>query len=403
MKGIRKLIRGICLIGAIFILFAPLFVSAASTSDLQKRREELARQAQQARELAAQKKKEAAELQKIVSQIDSDINATQSKINSTQSQINKTNNEINDINNQIVQREKELAVEQENQNEALRSVYETVNKNTLEILAGSENLSEVVTYGEYLETLEIKIENTIAEIERLKNELAAKKTELEKKKNELEVSKKELQQQQTALSAQKQVKNELLTQTTTAMKQFQTTAKNAESEVSNIDALIRASIGSGAPMGYLYGKTVSAGQIIGYQGSTGFSTGTHVHLEVRIGNTNDGNINDYLNIGYGNTSNPSSNCQIGTSVDEINLNYGLLKPISSGRVTSCWGTGGYGGGDWAGRWHGGVDMASYTGAPIYASASGRVVYDGNLGGWGHAVVIYHGNGFWTLYGHMLVS
>ena len=66
-------------------------------------------------------------------------------------------------------------------------------------------------------------------------------------------------------------------------------------------------------------------------------------------------------------------------------------------VTACWGYGGYG----DSGYHGGVDMVEYNGAPILAAKGGTVVFHGNLGGWGNAVVIYHGGGFWTLYGHML--
>ncbi len=52
--------------------------------------------------------------------------------------------------------------------------------------------------------------------------------------------------------------------------------------------------------------------------------------------------------------------------------------------------------------HRGLDIAAYMGAPIYAADAGVVTYSGLLGNYGLAVVIDHGNGYQSLYGHMSV-
>ncbi len=49
--------------------------------------------------------------------------------------------------------------------------------------------------------------------------------------------------------------------------------------------------------------------------------------------------------------------------------------------------------------HYGIDITAYYGAPIYAGASGTVIHAGNNYGYGLCVIIDHGNGFQTLYGH----
>jgi murein DD-endopeptidase MepM/ murein hydrolase activator NlpD len=49
--------------------------------------------------------------------------------------------------------------------------------------------------------------------------------------------------------------------------------------------------------------------------------------------------------------------------------------------------------------HYGVDFASYYGAPIVATASGRVIFSGWKGAYGKAVIIRHANNFQSLYGH----
>jgi len=53
------------------------------------------------------------------------------------------------------------------------------------------------------------------------------------------------------------------------------------------------------------------------------------------------------------------------------------------------------------KFHAGLDFAAPQGTPIYATANGTVITAGNTGnGYGNHVVINHGYGYETLYGHM---
>lgn len=51
------------------------------------------------------------------------------------------------------------------------------------------------------------------------------------------------------------------------------------------------------------------------------------------------------------------------------------------------------------RFHSGIDFGADYGSLVYASAQGRVIYADWYGGYGNAVIIDHGNGMTTLYGH----
>jgi murein DD-endopeptidase MepM/ murein hydrolase activator NlpD len=52
-------------------------------------------------------------------------------------------------------------------------------------------------------------------------------------------------------------------------------------------------------------------------------------------------------------------------------------------------------------WHEGVDIATAGGSPIHAAASGTVEYAGPMGDYGNFVLLDHGGGVQTAYGHIM--
>ena len=53
-----------------------------------------------------------------------------------------------------------------------------------------------------------------------------------------------------------------------------------------------------------------------------------------------------------------------------------------------------------GAFHSGVDISSYVGSPVMAPADGLVTFADFMGGYGRAVIVDHGHGISTRYGHL---
>lgn len=89
---------------------------------------------------------------------------------------------------------------------------------------------------------------------------------------------------------------------------------------------------------------------------------------------------------------------VGTKISENggagagNATGSFMWPLAGGTITSSFGP----------RWgttHAGLDIGAQTGTAIYASDGGVVEVSGWYGGYGYAIIINHGNGYKTLYGH----
>ncbi len=128
------------------------------------------------------------------------------------------------------------------------------------------------------------------------------------------------------------------------------------------------------------GAHVNQGDIIGYEGGlpgtcgAGYSTGAHLHFEVKkLKSKTQINPRDYLGKLF-------------------------IWPLAKYRITQEFGTA-----DWTPwyKFHPGIDMTASYRAPVRAAAAGRIVFDGQYDGYGHLIIIDHGNGLRTYYGHLV--
>jgi murein DD-endopeptidase MepM/ murein hydrolase activator NlpD len=76
------------------------------------------------------------------------------------------------------------------------------------------------------------------------------------------------------------------------------------------------------------------------------------------------------------------------------------RPVSGGRISSSFGPRVHPITGEVGKMHNGVDFAVPVGTSVHAASGGIVIMAEWYSGYGYAVIIDHGGGLWTLYGHL---
>lgn len=94
------------------------------------------------------------------------------------------------------------------------------------------------------------------------------------------------------------------------------------------------------------------------------------------------------------TSSGNVNTAGTTSSGKASIGISLIRPVS-GTITSRFGAGS----SIRRSSHTGLDIATAAGTPVVAAASGTVTFSGYKGSYGNLLVISHGNGIQTYYGH----
>ena len=283
--------------------------------------------------------------QEIIDQVNVKLRAIQVDLDAANARLKDIQNQQAQINAQIKQTQEEIRKAQEHLlqhqkvlNQRVRSIYMHGQLNYLEVITGAKSFSDFANRLELLKRVIRSDYNLILEIQNQKAQIEAKEEQLEKDKARLDALAQEAQKAQSQIAAKKAEQQKVLDD-----------AKDNKAAAAQMEQDLIAE-----------------------------SKRVHNLIQERLRQQEAARQA---------ASQPSYTQGSGV------LSWPCNGPITSPygyRVHPIFGTTIY---------HSGIDIGVDYGTPIHAADSGTVIYVGWISGYGNAVIIDHGNGMQTLYGH----
>lgn len=326
--------------------------------------------------------------------VDEEIEGLDNDLKKIKTDIAVINDEIELASAQIKETTDSIVASKTQLSQKLRAAYVTGNESALKILMGSDSLASFLTR---LEMMKRMSENDKKVIDKFKSEVST----LQKTKTKLEKSQAKLDERQADSEKTKAALVERKAELNTKKNEYEAVVKELEKDYANVESFI-AELDKNSAVYESYIKNLEAERaaadkeieelIKSYQATTVPSTtGTTLYaanndpaLPTAAPNTTRSSSGGSTGPAY--TSNDSWAWPLGKfSPCYISSNYGYRDPSYSG---------------WS--FHGGLDISGsgVSGAPVYASRAGTVIAAvWGTTGYGRYVIIDHGDGYSTVYGH----
>lgn len=284
-------------------------------------------------------------------QIQADLDAANARLQSIQTKQAEINAQIAQTQNEIVKMEAYLKTRQDVLNRRVRAIYMHGQLNYLEVILGANSFSDFANRVELLKRVIRSDYNLILEIQKQKAAIEAKKAQLEEDKRQLDALAAEAEKTRQEIAKKKAEQQKVLD----AAKSNKAAAAQMEQDLNAQLASVRNLIQQ---------RLVAA-------------EAARQAAQQQAASDDEGG---------------------GGSDDNYVQGTGAMGWPCSGPITSPFG---YRTHPIFGTtiFHAGIDIGVDYGTPIHAADSGVVVYSGWISGYGNAVIIDHGGGISTLYGH----
>lgn len=288
-------------------------------------------------------------------QIQSELDAAAAQLKQIQTRVQAVNANIAQTTADLQAAQAKLLQRQKILNQRIRTIYMHGQLNYLEVIMGSHSFSDFANRVELLKRIIRSDFNLINEIEAQKQAIEIKKAQLEAQKKELDQLESQAQQKKNEIAAHQAERQAVLQKA----QNDKATAVQMEQDLQSASAEIQARIQAREQA--LQAAAAAAAQSSG--GSGGDAGG---------------------------------NVVVGSGVFSWPVSGPITSPFGY-RVHPIFGTT---------IFHSGIDIGVPEGTVVHAADAGTVISSGWLGGYGYAVIIDHGNGLQTVYGHnssLLVS
>jgi murein DD-endopeptidase MepM/ murein hydrolase activator NlpD len=314
--------------------------SAATQSQLKSKQSQLESQAKNISAKLKNLKKSKAAAQDQLDLVNELVENLQTQITTVNNQITAANAEIKEIEEEIAAKDREIDKSKEKFKERMRAIYISGDMTGgLEVVLCSDGVEEFISNTVYLEAMAKYDQGLIDELVNDKQGYQDKKAQVEEHKKEIDAQKIELAKKKTELDAQQKEAEELMKQ----IKADEEAYKRKQAEIDLEMAKARAALDA-----LINQNTANSQNTEYYGGSFGWPTP-----------------------GYKRITSP----------------YGPRTYTLNGKKVSSY--------------HRGIDIGAPSGAKIAASNGGTVVTSAyNAGGYGNYVILDHGGGKMTVYGHM---
>lgn len=284
-------------------------------------------------------------------QIQADLDAANARLQGIRNKQAEINAQIAQTQNEIVKMEAYLKTRQNVLNRRVRAIYMHGQLNYLEVILGANSFSDFANRVELLKRIIRSDYNLILEIQKQKAAIEAKKAQLEEDKRQLDVLAAEAEKTQKEIAAKKAEQQKVLD-----------AAKSNKAAAAQMEQDLNAQLAS---VRNLIQQRLAAAE----------AARQAAQQAAESDNGGGGGSDDNYVQGTGAMSWPCSG--------PITSPFGYrTHPIFGTTI-----------------FHAGIDIGVDYGTPIHAADSGVVVYSGWISGYGNAVIIDHGGGVSTLYGH----